>query len=137
MDDHGDTPCDHPIKCVNCSGDHPAYSRICSKWIFEEVQSVKCKRQVPFPETRKIVQNQSSTEKISYALTATVNKPKYSSIQTQTDITWPINATDFTLLPTPEKHITPTPGADPGFKKGGGFNLFPKYDTGGATNDDF
>ena len=64
---------------------------------------------MPFPEARKIVQNQSSTEKISYALAATVNKPKYSSIQTQTDITWPINATEFILLPTPEKHITPTP----------------------------
>ena len=49
LDDHGDTPCDHPIKCVNCSGDHPAYSRTCCKWIFEkEVQSVKCKQQVPF-----------------------------------------------------------------------------------------
>ena len=110
MDDHGDTPCDHPIKCVNCSGDHPAYSRTCSKWILEkEVQSVKCKQQVPFPEARKIVQNKSSTEKKSYARAATVDKPQFTSIQTQTDITWPINATDFTLLPTPEKHITPTP----------------------------
>ena len=109
MDDHRDTPCDHPIKCVNCSGDHPAYSRTCSKWIFEkEVQSVKCKRQVTFPEARKMVQDQSSSGRKSYAQASTVNKPKYSSIQTQTDITWPINATDFTLLPTPEKHITPT-----------------------------
>ena len=44
----------------------------------------------------------------SYAQAAIVNKPKYSSIQTQTDITWLINATDLTLLPTPEKNITPT-----------------------------
>ena len=56
-----------------------------------------------------MVQDQSSTGKKSYAQATTVNKPKYSSIQTQTDITWPINTTYFTLLPTPEKHITPTP----------------------------
>ena len=108
--DHGDTPCSHPIKCVNCSGDHPAFSRICPKWVFEkEVQSVKCKRQVTFPEARKIVQDQASTGQKSYAQAAIVSKPKYSSIQTQTDINWPINATDFTLLPTPEKNDTPTP----------------------------
>ena len=100
------TPSDHPIKC---SGDHPAYSRTCSKWIFEEVHSVKCKRQVPFPEARKIVQDKSSTEKKSYARAATVDKPQFSSIQTQTDITWPINATDFSLRPSPGKNITPTP----------------------------
>ena len=110
MDDHGDTPCDHPITCINCSGDHPAYSRTCPKWIFEkELHSVKCKRQVTFPKAKKIVQDQSSTGKKSYALAATVDKPKYSSIQTQTDITWPINATDLTRLPTPDKNITPTP----------------------------
>ena len=112
MDYHGgrDTPCDHPIKYVNCSGDHPAYSRTCPKWIFEkEVQSVKYKRQEPFPEARKIVQDKSRTAKKSYARAATVDKPQFSSIQTQADITWPINATDFSLLPSPEKNITPTP----------------------------
>ena len=55
-----------------------------------------------------MVQDQSSTGRKSCAQASTVNKPKYSSIQTQTDITWLINATDFTLLTTPEKHITPT-----------------------------
>ena len=64
---------------------------------------MKCKRQVPFPEARKIVQDKSSTEKKSYARAATVDKPQFSSIQTQTDITWPINETDFSLLPSPEK----------------------------------
>ena len=97
---------DHPIKCVNCSGDNPAFSRTYPKWIFEKkFQSVKCKRQATFPEARKIVQDQSSTEKKSYAQATTVNKPRYSSIQTQTDITWPINATEFTLFDP----YTPTP----------------------------
>ena len=64
---------------------------------------------MPFPEARKIVQNKSSTEKKSYARAATVDKPQFSSIQTQTDFTWPINATDFSLLPLPEKNIPPTP----------------------------
>ena len=59
---------------------------------------MKCKRQATFPEARKILQDQSNTEKKSYAQAKAVNKPRYSSIQTQTDINWPINATEFTLL---------------------------------------
>ena len=39
---HEKTNCDKSECCVNCKGDHPAFSRLCPKWIFEkEIQVVK------------------------------------------------------------------------------------------------
>ena len=49
----------HLVK--NCNGDHTASNRTCPKWVFEkDVQSVRCKMQVSFPEARKIIQDQCS-----------------------------------------------------------------------------
>ena len=43
--------------CVNCKGEHPAFSKKCPKFLEEkEIQSLRVKRKISFTEARKIVQ---------------------------------------------------------------------------------
>ena len=43
------------MKCVNCNGEHTAYSNNCPRWITEEeIQRVRTEQKISFPEARKI-----------------------------------------------------------------------------------
>ena len=54
--DHQDTACT-AMKCVNCNGEHTAYSKNCPRWITEkEIPRVRTERNISFPEARKIVE---------------------------------------------------------------------------------
>ena len=51
-----DTPCQNKAICINCKGNHPAFSRECPIWKKEkEVQIVKTEKNVSYPEARKLV----------------------------------------------------------------------------------
>ena len=42
------------LKCVNCSGDHPANSKQCTAWEKEKkILKIKCEQKILFPEARK------------------------------------------------------------------------------------
>lgn len=46
--------CTNNIQCVNCKGDHPAYSRPCPFWKQEkEIIKLKISANTSFPEARK------------------------------------------------------------------------------------
>ena len=52
-----DNTCPASSKCVNCQGDHPAYSRGCPKWKIEKkVQEIKLTQAVSFPEARRLAE---------------------------------------------------------------------------------
>ncbi|XP_055941654.1 uncharacterized protein LOC129971702 [Argiope bruennichi] len=71
---HDSQQCSATEKCVNCGGDHPSYSRNCSRWKLEkEVTIIKIKENITYPEARRRVQIQTPTPGISYA--SVVQKP--------------------------------------------------------------
>ncbi|XP_055951583.1 uncharacterized protein LOC129987650 [Argiope bruennichi] len=71
---HDSQQCSATEKCVNCGGDHPSYSRNCSRWKLEkEVTIIKIKENITYPEARRRVQMQTPTPGISYA--SVVQKP--------------------------------------------------------------
>ena len=84
---HESVDCNEPYHCVNCKGDHPSYSRTCEKWKFEkEIQTVRTKQGISYPEARKIVESRTPIAGISYAAIASkTNQKSYKSIATQTD----------------------------------------------------
>ena len=60
--------CSQPVKCVNCSGDHPANSKKCSSWIKEcHIQKVKTEQKCSFSEARRLVNSNPATSVSSYA----------------------------------------------------------------------
>jgi len=81
---HKYTECSNDSKCVNCQGSHPSNSKLCPKWVLEkQIQTIKIKNNVPYPEARKIVINSQPTNKPTYAA---VTKNVMKSVETQTDI---------------------------------------------------
>ena len=49
--------CKNPFNCINCTGEHPAYSRECETWKKEKrITEIKYTRNISFPEARKIVE---------------------------------------------------------------------------------
>ena len=72
--DHVEHTCTNPINCINCQGNHPADSRDCVVWKRErEINQVKYSNNIPFPEARKIVQNQNKFPAKSYAQATSAN----------------------------------------------------------------
>ncbi|XP_055928136.1 uncharacterized protein LOC129959342 [Argiope bruennichi] len=60
--------CSAKEKCINCSGDHPSYSRSCPCWILEkQITSIKVKENISYPEARRRVQAQTPIPGVSYA----------------------------------------------------------------------
>jgi hypothetical protein len=83
---HGDEECQKPLKCINCSGDHPAFYKSCPTWQKEkEICRIKATRNISYPEARKVVIGtaQNSTSKPSYAAITKSTR----SIATQTEVT--------------------------------------------------
>ena len=95
---HDSLNCNEPFSCVNCKGDHPSYSRNCHKWITEkEIQTIRTKQNISYPEARKIVESWTPTIGITYA--AITSKPKdknYQSIGCQTEYSLSIESESLT-----------------------------------------
>ena len=53
---HTELECKNPFNCINCTGEHPAYSRECEMWKKEKITEIKYTRNISFPEARKIVE---------------------------------------------------------------------------------
>lgn len=84
---HDGYTCENAHKCTNCGEPHMASSKDCPLYIKErKIQAIKVERNISYPEARKFVSmaNDSSAQK-SYA---SVTKPVFTSVETQTDITW-------------------------------------------------
>jgi hypothetical protein len=53
-DEHGDKPCDREVKCLNCGGSHPAWSRDCPVWKKEKkITEIKIKDRLSIADARK------------------------------------------------------------------------------------
>lgn len=87
---HESESCSEKPLCVNCNKDHPSYSRTCEKFKLEkEIQTVKTKQNIPYPEAKKIVLARSPTTGVSYAEIVSKEKgkeqKKMQSTATQTE----------------------------------------------------
>ncbi|GBN11564.1 hypothetical protein AVEN_246259-1 [Araneus ventricosus] len=83
---HESTDCTRTEKCVNCKGEHTSFSRNCIAWKREkEIISSKIKKQISYPEARKLVKSQTPTPGNSYV---SVAKKSFSapSVQKNPDI---------------------------------------------------
>ncbi len=101
LEGHKDTDCPElQPKCVNCCGEHPAYSRQCPEWNKQQsIVRIKTERSVSFNEAKHIYSQQSSSVStgqsgVTYA--AVVKSTK--SVSTQTDLTWPNDSTDAKVI---------------------------------------
>ena len=89
--DHKNKTCTNAISCANCKGSHFAYSRKCPKWKQKkQVQQVRVKKQVLFPEARRLVDTRSGT--VAGKSYATAVKVSTTNAWVQTDLTWPNGA---------------------------------------------
>lgn len=78
-----DTPCQNQAACINCKGNHPAFSRECPVWQKEkEVQTVRTTKGLSYPEARRLVFLSPPT----YASMVQTNLKK--DMGTQTCCTW-------------------------------------------------
>ncbi|XP_055932954.1 uncharacterized protein LOC129962976 [Argiope bruennichi] len=65
---HDSQQCTAQEKCVNCGGDHPSYSRTCSRWKLEKaIITIKIKEDLTYPEARRKIEIQTPTPGISYS----------------------------------------------------------------------
>lgn len=70
---------------MNCQGDHPAYSRSCPKWATEkEIQEVKVKQGVSYPDASKLVEGHVPRAGVIYA--ADLKQVKDCSTRTDSSI---------------------------------------------------
>ncbi|GBN69366.1 hypothetical protein AVEN_15742-1 [Araneus ventricosus] len=68
---HESIDCTRTEKCVNCKGEHTSFSRNCIAWKREkEIISTKIKKQISYPEARKLVNSQTPTPGNSYVSVA-------------------------------------------------------------------
>jgi hypothetical protein len=116
QDGHVDTDCQAPAHCLNCRGDHPAYSKDCPQWLFQrEVTAVKFTQNVSFREAKEIVLKRASTTsgnsgspRDSYAQVASP-KPQMQESGVQTDLTWPL----CSKVPVHLNDVEPVPTEQP------------------------
>ena len=81
--DHNDSSCNKPVKCVNCSEKHTAFSKDCPVWQKEkEIQKVRTEQKISFPEARKIVEGKNNIPTRSFG---SVAARKVVSVGCQTD----------------------------------------------------
>jgi len=88
LPDHGESECTRPPCCANCEGDHPANSNKCPKWLREkEICKIKTLQGISFPEARKLVDNNSQSNSITYSNIVRSDSKKTRTIGTQTEVT--------------------------------------------------
>lgn len=78
---HVGSPCNDPIICINCNGEHSARSRNCPVYKEEAaIQKIKTEEKISFAEARKRVKSSIVTPipGISYSQMASVTKPVLS-----------------------------------------------------------
>lgn len=97
--DHADNDCTAPAHCVNCSGNHAAYSKECPEWRKQkQIVTVKVEQNISFKEAKLQVQQLSADTPIAGIGTRRPNTSyagaarPVSCAATQTDLTWPIDA---------------------------------------------
>ncbi|GBN55053.1 hypothetical protein AVEN_204335-1 [Araneus ventricosus] len=65
---HDSSQCTSAEKCVNCKEAHTSFSRKCSAWKLEkEIIATKIKKQIFYPEARKLVKSQTPASTTSYS----------------------------------------------------------------------
>lgn len=65
---HDSVACMKKAYCVNCQGEHPAYSKLCPKYQLEkEVQTLKITNNISFPDARKLVESRTPRENTPYS----------------------------------------------------------------------
>ncbi|GFV94230.1 uncharacterized protein TNCV_1136851 [Trichonephila clavipes] len=65
---HDSADCKKKEQCLNCKGEHPAYSRSCPTWITEkEITAIKIKEKISYPEARRVVLARTPVSGKSYA----------------------------------------------------------------------
>ncbi|GBN61278.1 hypothetical protein AVEN_25831-1 [Araneus ventricosus] len=68
---HDSSQCTAAEKCVNCKDAHTSFSRNCSAWKLEkEIITTKIKKQISYPEARKLVKSMTPTSGNSYVSVA-------------------------------------------------------------------
>ena len=101
--------CTDRPSCANCKGSHAAYSRECPHWLREkEIVKIKHTFNIPFPEARKRYDQVNTHFQLSASYAAKAAK-QTTTVEVQTDLTWPINADTFAQLPTtaPVREVAP------------------------------
>ena len=84
QDEHGE--CDNPPHCVNCGEDHPASSKKCSRYLFEnEVQALRAREHLSFQEARQRVS--STFIKPSRPFSSLFAQTSSSNVRNPTDLT--------------------------------------------------
>lgn len=97
--DHQEDGCQGPLQCVNCNGDHAAFSRNCPRWMEEkDLQKIKTTNNISIREAKQIQKSQKPTShQITYA--TVVTQKKTSSVSTQTSITWVKEQSEVPVAP--------------------------------------
>ena len=108
---HDYTNCSEKENCVNCKGDHPASSKTCPKWKFEQkVQQIRSEKNISFIDARKLALGQSSAKPTMSTVVLSGMRPSASvssrSVEVQTDLTWPLGARQPTQVACVTKHHT-------------------------------
>jgi hypothetical protein len=88
---HDFSSCGNPVQCVNCKGDHCAYSRECAKWKQErEIQSVKVMDRISFRDAKRKVLARGVPGSTANSFADVVRAPRVEtrSVAVQTSITW-------------------------------------------------
>ena len=88
QDSHETSSCNFQIQCVSCKGPHYATAKECPKWLEEkEIQKIKIQQRIPYPEARKIVENQKTHPTVnSYSETLKTGlKKQNKNAETQTN----------------------------------------------------
>ncbi|GBN22689.1 hypothetical protein AVEN_68028-1 [Araneus ventricosus] len=68
---HDSSRCTAAEKCVNCKDAHTSFSRNCSAWKLEkEIITTKIKKQISYPEARKLVKSMTPTPGNSFVSVA-------------------------------------------------------------------
>ena len=79
--------CTNYISCINCKGNHFAYSQECATWRLEKrVQQVRVEKHLSFPDARKLVE--AETPVVVGKSHAVAAKVSTRSVSINTDLTW-------------------------------------------------
>ncbi|GBN09357.1 hypothetical protein AVEN_156316-1 [Araneus ventricosus] len=109
---HESTDCTRTEKCVNCKGEHTSFSRNCIAWKREkEIISTKIKKQISYPEPRRLVNSQTPTPGNSYVSVAkSFSAPSVQKNPVASVVTFP-KPSDSTTKASPPITNLPIPSS--------------------------
>lgn len=108
---HGDKPCEHPAKCVNCNGNHPSFSKNCPIYLEEkEINAIRVTMRIPYNLARQEYRRRRSPP--SYGIhPMPTTRPSFSSVlQSSTTST---SSMDASISKSETKRPTASTGAIP------------------------